>query len=146
MMSKLNTTSVSLLGLLLAFTLLAVSCENDAAVPMEQSADDFEAFYHQFLTDEDYQMAHIVFPLEGIPAGVESEAEMIGFKWQPEDWMPHRPMDPIESGFESEFVELEPGLMVERIVHHSGSYGMMRRFARFGNEWYLIYYAGMNAI
>jgi hypothetical protein len=36
--------------------------------------------------------------------------------------------------------------MVERIVHQSGEYGMMRRFARLGGQWYLIYYAGLNSI
>ncbi len=132
---------LSFLALGLAFF---TSCESETAVPAEK--DDFQSFYDRFLHDEAYQMEHIVFPLEGIPAGAETEEDLASYKWEREDWTVHRPMDPVESGFISEFVELEPGLIAERIVHQSGRYGMMRRFARLGSDWYLIYYAGMNAL
>lgn len=146
MMISRTSTRFFLPSLLLGLFFIGTSCESESAQPSSSEQEDFAAFYQRFLNDADYQMAHIVFPLEGIPAGAESQADMIDFKWSEADWQPHRPMDPIESGFESEFIELEPGLMVERIMHNSGSYGMMRRFARLGNDWYLIYYAGMNAL
>ena len=35
-------------------------------------------------------------------------------------------------------------MVVEYIVHKNGKFGMERRFAKFGDEWNLIYYAGLN--
>jgi len=61
-------------------------------------------------------------------------------------WQIHRPFDPAATGFETEFIDIGRDVMVERIVHQSGEYGMMRRFARLGGQWYLIYYAGLNSI
>ncbi len=111
-----------------------------------QVQDDFADFYEQFLSDPEFQLAHITFPLEGIPSGAETRADLEGFFWQKEDWQVHKPYDPRKTGFETEFVRLSDGLMVERITHKDGGYGMMRRFARLGGDWYLIYYAGLNEI
>lgn len=125
--------------------LTLVSCQQ---APDEQVAfpdEDFTEFYNRFLSDADFQLARITFPLEGIPSGAE-ESDFDNFRWQREDWQIHQPFDPAATGFETDFVDIGRDVVVERIVHQSGEYGMMRRFARLGGQWYLIYYAGLNSL
>jgi len=55
-----------------------VSNPNEVIIP-----DDFPDFYTKFHTDSVFQMEHIVFPLEGTPAGD---------KWQRDDWVIHKPI------------------------------------------------------
>ena len=124
---------------------MLVSCQH---VPDEQVAfadEDFTEFYNRFLSDADFQLARITVPLEGIPPGAE-ESDLDNFHWGRDDWQVHQPFDPAATGFATEFVDIGRDVIVERIVHTSGEYGMMRRFARLGGQWYLIYYAGLNSL
>lgn len=132
------------LFLLIALGAGLVSCESSIEAPAADAG--FTTFYERFLSDEDYQLAHIVFPLEGLPPAMEDAAAAREFRWQRTDWQVHQPLDPVESGFRSSFLALENGLMVEQIRNAEGTYGMERRFARMGGEWYLIYYAGLNEL
>lgn len=110
-------------------------------------AADFENFYEQFHRDADYQMAHITFPLEGLPSDADAETIASGnFHWEAEDWELQRPFDVENSDFEREVIKFGDDLVIEKIVHKSGEYGTIRRFAKMGEEWYLIYYAGLNRI
>ena len=110
----------------------------------QQESDDFAAFYEQFHQDSLYQINHISFPLEGLPHNARREDP--NFRWHAEDWQMHRPFDSRHAGFDIEQVRLGEDLGVEKIISSNGQFGMMRRFARLNGEWYLIYYAGMNAI
>jgi hypothetical protein len=122
----------------------AFSCNQPGDSPANNTGD-FEDFYRRFHEDEAYQMAHITFPLEGLPAHADSELLAAGtFRWDMEDWEPHRPFDATNSEFRRELTALGDDLVIEKIVHRSGAFGTLRRFARLGGEWYLIYYAGMN--
>lgn len=129
--------ALSLLGLLLVLA----TCRRQAEE--RTPADDFSAFYERFLRDSLYQMEHITFPLEGLPsnaAGADAD-----FRWQRENWRVHHPIDE-QSGFRSEFTRLGD-IVIENIVHESGEYGMMRRFAKLDDgEWHLIYYVGLNPL
>jgi hypothetical protein len=130
-----------LLAFLLLLTFTACGNERDASAT---APDDFAAFYERFHRDSLYQIEHINFPLEGLP-GNAAEADA-SFRWERESWRMHKPIDPEESGFHSEFSRLGD-IVIERIVHESGEYGMMRRFARLNDgEWYLIYYVGLNPL
>lgn len=120
------------------------ACER-AAEPPSAPPDDFGDFYRRFLSDADYQLAHITFPLEGLPASATAE-DLGTFYWQRDDWQIHRPFDPQATGFETEFIPIGHDVMVERITHKDRPFGMMRRYARLGDEWYLIYYAGLNEL
>ncbi len=125
---------------LVAVAALAIACNRSG------SDKDFEVFYERFLRDSLYQMEHITWPLEGIPDNVGSEEEAAGFRWERKDWIMHRPFDE-STGFRSEFTPISEDLVIERIVHESGDYGMLRRYARLGDEgWQLIYYAGLNPL
>lgn len=141
------------LAFALGLTLVFAACKRNDG-PGEGQANnasgdfsDFEAFYNRFMTDSIYQMEHIIFPLEGIPDHADStKIRGTSFRWTKEGWVMHRKFDPANSGYKVEFIPFGNDLMVENITHHSGQYGMMRRFAKLNNEWQLIYYVGMNAI
>lgn len=110
----------------------------------QQDSDDFAAFYEKFHQDSLYQINHISFPLEGLPPNALREDP--SFRWHADDWQMHRPFNSRNAGFNTEQVRLGEDLVVEKIISSNGKFGMMRRFARLNGEWYLIYYAGMNAI
>lgn len=108
---------------------------------------DFDAFYSKFHRDSLFQMEHITFPLEGLPANADSLAlNTNDFRWQKENWQMHKPFDSKEGEFDIEFSSFGQDLIIEKVMHKSGTYGMLRRFARISGEWHLIYYAGFNRV
>jgi len=111
----------------------------------QQELRKFDAFYQRFMSDSLFQMEHIIFPLEGLPDNADSATISSNtFRWERDNWVMHRRFDPQNSGFILEFIPFGDNLMVEKIVHRTGEYGMIRRFAKLDNEWNLIYYAGLN--
>lgn len=102
--------------------------------------DDFAAFYEQFHADSSYQMAHIQWPLPGIPS--DDSLRVPGFTFQPENWLMHRKFDPETTGYRSEFQPLSADMIIERINDTEGRYGLERRWLRNSSteEWELIYY------
>ena len=112
-----------------------------------EPVNDFDAFYHQFHQDSSYQLGHIIFPLEGIPARdssyVYSDAP---FHWQKDKWVLHREFNDMNGAFTREFLSMGDDLIIENIKHINGRYGMQRRFAKYEDGWYLIYYAAMNEL
>ncbi|MEM9920336.1 MAG: hypothetical protein AAF990_19725 [Bacteroidota bacterium] len=108
---------------------------------------DFFQFYTQFHEDSTFQLAHIRFPLQGIPANVDSLTLTAGnFRWTADQWILHKPFDSMEGQFLRYFDAFGSDMVVERIQDSSGSYGMQRRFARFDDGWQLIFYAAMNQL
>jgi hypothetical protein len=122
--------------------LLLAACEKEDKV-----MKDFQAFYDAFHQDTTFQLEHIIFPLEGIPAGADSIiASRKKFFWNKEDWTYHKPYDFENGEFSHQFIRYSDDLIAERIEHNTGSYGMLRRFAKYGDDWYLIYYAASNRL
>lgn len=134
--------------LLTVLSLLHTACQ-DVQPQMEEEETteelpDFEAFYQLFHSDSEYQLAHIQFPLQGVSSRPEDHST--NFRWEKEDWQIHRSFD-ASSSFRSEFTSLGDDLVIERIIHQNGQYGMERRFSRLGGqEWYLIYYAALHPL
>ncbi len=141
----------------LLFLLFLFSCKNDSHSHSHASAEEtsasavlpegFADFYQKFHSDSLYQVEHIVFPLEGLPDHADSLAIVNeDFRWQAEDWQMQRQFDFEMSEFRRHIVPVNDMMVLERIVHQSGEFGMVRRFALLGGEWHLIYYAGMNRL
>ncbi|MEO0626288.1 MAG: hypothetical protein AAFY36_06490 [Bacteroidota bacterium] len=127
------------------FLLLIMACEAPAPSSEEtaqtlQLPVDFVEFYDRFHADSAFQMAHIQWPLQGIPSN--DSLRVPGFAYQAENWNLHRVFDPAESGYRSEFESLTDDLIVERINDRQGRYGLMRRWLRTSSsgEWMLIFY------
>lgn len=125
--------------------LLLLSCQEKPSESSDSGGfDEFESFYEIFHQDSLFQLEHIIFPLQGMPTSIGDNPEDISnFKWQKSDWLMHRPIDP-DGEFKQVLTPIDEALIIEKIVHQSGSYAMERRFAKLGDDWYLIYYAGLN--
>ncbi|MEY3052108.1 MAG: hypothetical protein RLY31_1893 [Bacteroidota bacterium] len=135
--------------------MLAGGCRSDAPGPAVAAApqagdtlpEGFTAFYQRFHQDSLYQVAHIVFPLEGLPDHADSlTLAAAEFRWVEEKWRMQRSFDYEMSDYERRMKVLAENAVEEQIVHKSRQVGMVRRFVRLGGEWYLIYYAGMNRL
>lgn len=130
------------------------ACKNNPSPPA--TAPDAEAtelpagfseFYQQFHNDSLFQIEHIVFPLEGLPNNADSAIVAAKtFRWTPETWRMQRQFDFQVSEYKREIVPLTESIVMERILHQSGDFGMVRRFAIVGGDWHLIYYAGVNRL
>lgn len=133
----------------LVLLLFMVACgnstqANDHEYIEEGSPDDFEAFYEQFHSDSAFQIEHIQWPLEGLPAHADTLSNPAGFRWQKENWVLHRPFNDALTGFSRSMSFMGDGLMVEKITHEEGGFRMERRFAKIDDQWKLIYYAALN--
>ncbi len=130
---------------LLPVIILVLSCRPKAQPDPELVEIDpsFAKFYLKFHEDSLFQVEHIDFPLPGIPHLIDSlELAMTkSFFWEKEGWKMHRMMD--EELFTRHLYSLTQGLIIEKIRDHQG-FALERRFLKRGEEWYLIYYGGMN--
>lgn len=140
-----------ILLLLFASSLILSCSSNSGSKPPESSSDidlaGFYTFYQSFHIDSAFQMAHINFPLKGLPANADSLTIARGdFLWQEDEWRLHRPVDYENSEYQREIIPLSEDIVVEKITHRNGQTGMLRRFARIGDDWYLIYFADLNRI
>ena len=137
--------------------LFLLACGNAAETPAtapapttqadEPAVDmtEFNAFYQRFHRDSAYQLAHIRFPLEGIPGGADSAALAVpNFRYTRADWQLHRPVDYEMSEFKRTFLPVSEDFIIERVMHKTIPMGMTRRWMRTDGEWELIFYAGMN--
>lgn len=140
---------IHLLALALASVLLG-ACNrptegSGAAAQTEGRYADFAGFYERFHQDSLYQLEHVQFPLEGLPSDADSlTLARNDFRWTKENWRMHRRFDFANSDFEQKLLPVTDDLIVEQIIHRSGNYAMQRRFTRWGGEWYLTYYIGLN--
>lgn len=135
--------------LLFFFILLLAACSQETKVDdqLPEAYANFGEFYERWHRDSAFQMEHIQFPLQGLPQRADSiTVARNNFFYQEENWKIHRPVDFENSDFNREFVPLGEDILIEYILHRSGDYGMMRRWARQDGEWTLIYFADMNQI
>lgn len=130
--------------LLLVLTLSLFSCRQRSTQVPKELPVDFQVFYELFHRDSSYQMEHIVFPLEGLPDYANTETwEGKPFVWLEDNWEMHRPWKGSEE-FRQEWAILAEGMIRERLIHTSRPIMTERRFAKMGDDWFLIYYAGLN--
>ncbi|GAA5222170.1 DUF4348 domain-containing protein [Membranihabitans marinus] len=111
---------------------------------MTQVPEDFSSFYLKFHSDSVFQLNHITFPLQGIPALISKEIDPDEFTWSKEDWKFHSfdNFDPDQ--YQIERQTFDSTLVTEKIIDIKTNIGIKRRFAKFNDEWYLIYYSAMN--
>lgn len=136
-------------NLLYTFLLFAIflSCkDNTPSIKDSGLPEDFISFYDQFHTDSAFQMSRIQFPLNGLPSGLTEEelAASRSFKWQKNDWVLHKPFNNTDDQFIRTFDPISNDIVIETIQLKSTDIKMQRRFAKLGDDWYLIYYSGLN--
>lgn len=134
--------------LLLFCAALVFGCKNKNAsseAPAMTGDKDFDTFYMRFHRDTAYQMAHITFPLEGLPPDAANATESLeSYRWQRADWQPHQLFN--DPDYMRTFRNKGDLMIEETLRHKSGEFGMLRRFAKMGDDWFLIYYAAPNRL
>lgn len=138
---SINSSLIAIMTVLLSFS----ACKNKATEasaseqPVYQSPE-FQDFYKRFSTDSVYQLEHVVFPLEGMRAPVDTaDVTDPDFRWKMEDWVIHKPYDDANGTFIREFNSIN-GVVIEKISDNSGTFSMERRFGKLSSGWHLIYY------
>ncbi len=105
--------------------------------------EDFVVFYEKFHSDSIFQMKHILFPIEGIPAMIDSTTDTDNFKWTSDKWDLHKTFNNYGGTYVRDFSNFH-GIITERIYDTGYRFEMRKRYSKIGDEWYLIYYAAMN--
>lgn len=139
-MSEIKYSVLICISLIIAFT----ACKKKEPAAGADLPADFVVFYEKFHADSIYQIDHIRFPLEGMPT-VSDNAVPTDFHWDMNDWVMHKPFTE-SNEFNRELTMVDSTIVIEKIRLKNNEYGMERRFAKFGNEWQLIYYAAMNKL
>jgi hypothetical protein len=124
------------------------SSQSPAVMPHSSDIpDDFLEFYRRFHQDDAYQLEHIIFPLKGLPQSADSATIAAdNYFWQKEGWVFHKSYDYETGDFSRKFIRYTDELITEQIRHRQAGMGLIRRYARLGDDWFLIYYAALNNI
>jgi len=142
------------LSILILTSLVNESCKPKDTTPgidtLEEAVidtlpSDFVAFFNQFHIDTAYQMAHIIFPLEGLPnsTGDGDTTSTTRFFWQRDDWKIHNRFNDPGNNFDH-WYEVKNDRIIEHWMQMKGTnLYMWRRFAKLKDGWFLIYYQGM---
>ena len=136
------------------FLLFVTSCKNknsnlQANTEQELRVAAFEDFYQKFHSDSLFQVAHIIFPLEGLPSGADSTVLTGGtFYYQKADWRMQHSLQEMDKDmdYHRTLSVVSPEFMREVIFKNDSTYAMERKFAYMDSTWILIYYAGMNKL
>jgi hypothetical protein len=109
---------------------------------------DFLDFYTQFHRDSLYQVAHIIWPLQG---DTDEQVDSLHFQkkktvWEQDKWRMQK-MDFNQDDYIFDRQMLGDMLVIESIRPKTANYGIVRRFAKQGNgEWALIYYSDLQEL
>jgi len=129
-------------------SILMLGCKPDKKLSTQESNTlpaDFISFYEKFHRDSVFQMAHIQFPLDGLPS--QADSTMTGlYKYTPENWTFQTLKGFNETDFTRRFESPIPELVNESIIQKGVGFGTYRRFYKRSGEWKLIYYSDVNKI
>ncbi|MBY5957025.1 hypothetical protein KUV50_02685 [Membranicola marinus] len=142
----MSTYYYILLLFLCTGTLFTGCQDNNRTIPVDEPdvPTDFSEFYTAFHSDSTFQMNHILFPLDGKPAADTARKFIDDFKWEKEDWKLHNFDHFTPDQFEVHRKVTDSTIVTEIIRDKVSGFGIKRRFAKFNDSWYLIYYDAMN--
>lgn len=106
---------------------------------------DFMPFYKRFHEDSLFQLTSIDFPLEGLPDN--ADPEYIGndkFFYTSDQWEINRNVFDDKAKYDIQYNNIANVLIEEQITIKQYDLKIIRRFAKNGNSWKLIYYGGLN--
>lgn len=101
--------------------------------------DDFHKFYDLYHTDSIFQLEHTIFPLKGLARSADTTKIAEEVLWQKEDWIQHKPFNDQNGTFERTFTNIG-GIITEYISANEGLFSLEKRYAKLGEDWFLIYY------
>ncbi|MEP7196981.1 MAG: DUF4348 domain-containing protein [Saprospiraceae bacterium] len=111
----------------------------------EALPEDFKDFYFKFHKDSLFQMSSIFFPLEGLPNNADPEfIANEKYFWTPDQWRFQSEIIVENEIYETNYTNVSNMIIEETITERQRDLKLIRRFAKTGSGWRLIYYAGMN--
>ena len=126
----------------------AQSGDADTSAKPDTLPKDFVEFFDKFHDDSVYQMAHILFPLEGLPSA-QSDSDTLTttrYFWQKEGWKKHNRFTDPSHQFDHWYEVINDRVIEHWIQMKGTNLVIRRRFAKLDDGWYLIYYAGMRPL
>jgi hypothetical protein len=151
----MRITFISIIIAVLAF----FSCKNrpfgnaDTPAQAEQTSsaaanlpESFNPFYEKFHRDSLFQVNHVIWPLQGEKSiqTDSSTTEVREYRWTPETWIMHHPIDYSNNDYVREVSMMGDFMVIEIIKTRMYGYGIERRFAKQADgDWALIYYSDM---
>ena len=123
--------------LLVALSFAATACRSGKPIKPE----NFEEFYQKFLTDEDFQLSRIEFPLDGC----ETDGENTTYWNSADDWtmLVGSVHDVDTSEFKVEKTYLPTKVVLKVYIEDSG-YGVTQEYELEDGKWYLVMYDFMS--
>lgn len=111
------------------------------AVEEQALPSDFVAFYQLFHADSTYQVQHIQFPLKGLISfdTIQNQEH----SWNISEWILHKQIDDMNGTFTVKYRILSESLIEEQVTARGYNFDMLRRFAKLGEDYKLIYYKSM---
>lgn len=138
----------AVLFLLLLGTIIA-SCKQDKKTTQTSTSEaeiitelpeDFTVFLDKFLSDSIFQIEHISFPLEGLPADADSMTIVNGYTFKRDEWRAHKPLDEEDDYFQQSFRVISKDLVFEYIQSSDKAFFLERRYIRHTDGWKLVYF------
>ncbi len=122
-------------GLLLLTAVLLAGCKH--AEKSSGKAEDFQVFYQRFLTDKDFQLSRIVFPLDGYDNNGETTK-----KWTAaSSWrMVTGSIDKVDTKVYKVEKNFSPQEVNFRIYVENSGIDIRQKFQLKNGKWYLVEY------
>lgn len=135
-------------------SILLTSCGNKPAPAVDEVSTqnivdtlptDFVSFFNQFHEDSAYQLSHINFPLEGLPAttGDGDTMRHERYFWKKENWVKHNRFTDPGGNFDHWYIVVNERIIEHWIQMKGTNLYMKRRFVKLSDGWFLIYYQGL---
>ncbi len=114
-----------------------VACKSSKTI----QAEDFEEFYQKFLTDEDFQLSRIEFPLEGC----ETDADTTIYWDSADDWaMLTGSIDDVDTTEYKVEKNYSPTKVVLKIYIEDSGFSITQEYELEDGKWYLMLYDSMS--
>lgn len=118
---------------------VAVACKNRKTEAIQ--IEDFEEFYQKFISDEDFQLSRIEFPLDGC----ETDSDTTIYWNSPNDWTlisdSIYDIDATEYKVEKDY---SPTKVVLKIYIEDSGFGITQEYELEDGKWYLTMYDSMS--
>ena len=116
-----------------------VACKNKSARIIQ--AENFEEFYQKFITDEEFQLSRIEFPLDGC----ETDGETAIYWDGPDSWVmltgSVHDIDTTEYKVEKDY---SPAKVVFKIYIEDSGFAVTQEYELQDGKWYLVLYDVMS--
>ncbi|WP_029904181.1 DUF4348 domain-containing protein [Prevotella sp. 10(H)] len=134
-------TIAVILGIITTLGLMACNLNSKAANDLQstkQAPENFKDFYEKFLTDEEFQLSRINFPLEGeiIDEDIEITGEIEETDWE----MLTNSIYEVDTDEYQVEIKEDADEVFHRVYIQDSGVDIIEKYKRIKGKWYLVYY------